>query len=685
MKKNILLLAVLLLFSAVPAFPQTETPEQHNARMAWWRDARFGMFIHWGLYSIPAGEWSGKTSYGEWIRTSAQIPLEVYDTLPPHFNPVKFNADEWVRMAKDAGMKYIVITSKHHDGFCMFDSKMTDFDIMNTPYGKDVMTDLAAACRKYGLKFCFYHSIMDWHHPDYLPRRPWETSRSSEGADFSRYLTYLKAQLKELLTRYGDISVLWFDGEWESTWNEQYGKELYDYCRSIQPGIIINNRVGAGRMDMEGSTKAGMFGGDFGTPEQQVPAKGLPDTDWETCMTMNDHWGYNSHDKNFKSAKDIIRMLCDIVSKGGNYLLNVGPTAEGVFPQESIDRLAVIGKWMAVNGESIYGTQASPFSDLGWGRCTRKTTGESTTLYFQIFDWPADNNLRIPGLLNEQVNATLLTGQGPVRLKTTRQEDMLIIRLPAENPDTLCPVVAVRMNGKPDLTEPPVFRTDFGTFVDSMEVALASDRDNVNIRYTIDGSDPVATSPEYLKPVILKGGCVMKARCYRDGKPVSSIATREFRKIRAYVPKATTNPQPGIGFKYFEGSCDSLPDFKKMKPVKQGLADYFTLDARNRPEYFSFVWSGYLLVPQTAVYAFYTESDDGSALYIDDMKVVNNDGLHSRLERTGEIALKKGFHKIRVEYFNRTGAGDLVVSVRTTGLKKQLLPAEWLFHQPDTK
>ncbi len=314
------LLSLLILMSLVRAqelaesqmetLAQLGTPEevQEQARMAWWREARFGMFIHWGLYAIPAGEWKGETNHAEWIRTTAQIPIDEYDKFVHEFNPIKFDADEWVRMAKDAGMKYIVITSKHHDGFSLFNSRYTDFDIMSTPFKRDIMDELANACRKYGLKICWYHSIMDWHHPDYLPRRGWE-SRTTDGADFDRYISHMKKQLKELIQNYGDIGVLWFDGEWEETWNHEYGQDLYDYVRNLQPSIIINNRVDAGRAGMQGLTKEGNYAGDFGTPEQEIPPTGLPGIDWETCMTMNDHWGYNKHNNNWKSSKDLIQKV----------------------------------------------------------------------------------------------------------------------------------------------------------------------------------------------------------------------------------------------------------------------------------------------------------------------------------------------------------------------------------------
>jgi alpha-L-fucosidase len=217
-----------------------------DERMKWWREARFGMFIHWGLYSIPAGTWGDKTTHGEWIRHTAQIPIKEYNKLVTEFNPIKFDADEWVRMAKAAGMRYIVITAKHHDGFSLFNSNATDYDIMSTKYKRDILKELATACREQGLKICWYYSIMDWHHPDYLPRRSWE-DRTSDGAEIDRYIKYMKKQIKELVTNYGDIGVLWFDGEWEETWNHEYGQDLYNYVRSLNPNIIINNRVDVGR------------------------------------------------------------------------------------------------------------------------------------------------------------------------------------------------------------------------------------------------------------------------------------------------------------------------------------------------------------------------------------------------------------------------------------------------------
>lgn len=379
------------------ATPAAKQKVDKDKRMAWFREAKFGMFIHWGLYSVPAGIWADKKFGGgvEWILAQAQIKVNDYQPLIKQFNPTKYNAKEWVRIAKDAGMKYIVITSKHHEGFGLWDSRLTDWDIANTPYKKDLLKQLAEACKEAGIKLCFYHSIMDWHHPDYLPRRGWDP-RPEHKANFENYVKFMKAQLKELLTNYGDIGILWFDGEWESTWTHEMGKDLYSYVRKLQPDIIINNRVDKGRAGMAGMTQGDHFAGDYGTPEQEIPANGFgPGIDWESCMTMNDTWGYSSHDLNWKSSAKLVQNLVDCVSKGGNYLLNVGPTAEGLIPQPSIDRLADVGKWVRQNAEAIYGAQPSPFPrQLSWGRVTRK----GNTLFLHVFDPKPGQVLELPGL-----------------------------------------------------------------------------------------------------------------------------------------------------------------------------------------------------------------------------------------------------------------------------------------------
>lgn len=432
-----------------------ESPEAKDQRMKWWREARFGMFIHWGLYAIPAGEYKGQRSdqIGEWIQSWANIPREEYAQFAAQFNPVKFDAAEWVGLAKEAGMKYIVITSKHHDGFCMFDSAVTDYDIVDaTPFQRDPLAELSAECKKQGIRFCVYYSIMDWHHPSQYVDKEGKHPTAGDGQNKiypdkkQEYIDYMKAQLREIVTRY-DPAVLWFDGEWVEWWTEEDGKDLYNYVRSLKPEIIINNRVGKGRMGMKGLNKGPGYAGDFGTPEQEIPPTGLPGVDWESCMTMNDTWGYKSYDHNWKSAETLIRNLIDVAGKGGNYLLNVGPTAEGVIPEPSVERLRAIGRWLQVNGEAIYATGPSPFPSLAWGRATTK----GSRVYLHVFEWPADGQLVVPALQN-QVQRAYLLAQPEETLQVRTQGDW-VIQVPREPLDPVATVVVLELDGPPQLAE----------------------------------------------------------------------------------------------------------------------------------------------------------------------------------------------------------------------------------------
>ena len=438
-----------------------ESPQAKARRMAWFDAARFGLFIHWGVYAVPAGEWQGNTNYGEWFLEQTRMPVSQYERFADQFNPVQFDARAWVRLAKAAGMKYIVITSKHHDGFCLWDSAQTDWDIGRTPFGRagrDPLRELAEACRAEGLRLCFYYSIMDWHHPDWGTRRPWN-DRATGTPDMDRYVAYMKAQLRELITRYGPLGILWFDGEWEAPWTHERGVDLYNYVRSLQPDIIINNRVGKGRAGMQGMDR-GRGVGDYGTPEQEIPPTGFgPGVYWESCMTMNNHWGYNKHDHNWKSTRTLIRNLVDCASKGGNYLLNVGPTAEGTIPEPSIQRLLEIGRWMERNGESIYGTKASPFEQLEFGRCTQKPLRDGNTrLYLHVFERPAHGRLLLPGLVNAPLKAWFLANG--TRLAAQQTEAGLVISLPEALPDPDVTVVALDIRGKPRIVKPDPYANE---------------------------------------------------------------------------------------------------------------------------------------------------------------------------------------------------------------------------------
>ena len=325
----------------------------------------------------------------------------------------------------------------------MFDTKLTDYNIVRaTPFGRDPMKELAEECRRQGIRLCFYYSIMDWHHPDYLPRRPWEREvRPAAGADLNRYIDYMKGQLRELLTNYGPIGVLWFDGGWEHNAQTLRSAEVNAFIRSLQPQILINDR--------------NHLPEDFATPEQTIPADALPGRRlWETCMTINDTWGYAKNDDNWKSAEDLIRKLCDIAHKGGNFLLNVGPTAEGTFPEPIVERLQRIGQWMRVNGKSIYGTTQSPFRRLPFdGRCTAK----GNTLYLHVFTWP-DGELRLEGLETRVLEARALLGNERLRVRTERVqgdegEYTVVYLSKPRRLDPAATVVELKLAGRPVVTQ----------------------------------------------------------------------------------------------------------------------------------------------------------------------------------------------------------------------------------------
>jgi alpha-L-fucosidase len=427
---------ITILFFALTVFgvslAQTESKIDRDKRMAWWRDAGFGMFIHWGVYSVPAGVYNGKEikGLGEWIMEDAKIPIPEYEQFAKQFNPTKFDAREWARIAKDAGVKYIVITSKHHDGFGLWDSKVTNYDIVDfSPFKRDVLKELTVACKEAGIKMCFYHSIMDWHQPDAKAAK--YPHQSTEHPDWATYReNYLKPQLKELITNY-DPEVLWFDGEWIDEWTEPQGKDLYAYLKSLKPSLIINNRIGKGRKGMSGMNAYEDAAGDFGTPEQEILA-GTSTFDWESRMTMNDTWGFKTNDHNWKSSEALIHNLVDVAAKGGNYLLNIGPKSDGTIPPETVTRLADMGKWLKVNGEAIYATNAR--TDYKEGENIRFTVSkDGKTTYAIITSLPADRKVTLNTVsLTGKSKLTLLGGKG--RLKTTRNGNSVTVELPKDLP-----------------------------------------------------------------------------------------------------------------------------------------------------------------------------------------------------------------------------------------------------------
>lgn len=458
MKKFALILALIVGLQSVIFAQKSLTKDE---RMKWWREARFGMFIHWGPYSVLGGVYHGhQQQHGgaEWIMNRSKIPVAEYQQYAATFNPVKYDPEAIVKMAKNAGMKYIVITAKHHDGFAMFKSNASKFNIVDfTPYGKDVLAALASACRKYDMKLGFYYSqAQDWNNPGGAASRKvategwanpdsakidaytaahkghWDPAQTT--ATMDEYIDKVAVpQVRELLTNYGNVAVLWWDTPTGMT--DEYALKLQALLK-LQPNIITNDRL-----------KRPNFPGDTGTPEQKIPGQGeLDGRDWETCMTMGSSWGYKSWENKWKSPETLIRNLCDIASKGGNYLLNIGPDALGEVPQPSVDALKAIGVWMKTNSEAIYATKASPLGSFDWGRCTQKTENGNTILYFSVFNWPTTGKLEIPGVSQKIKSAKLLAGSK--NLKTTSGKEGLTVFLPEKAPDAVASVVKIELKGK---------------------------------------------------------------------------------------------------------------------------------------------------------------------------------------------------------------------------------------------
>jgi alpha-L-fucosidase len=433
---------------------------------------------------------------------------------------------------------------------------------------------------------------------------------------------------------------------------------------------------------MAGFSKDKRAMGDYDTPEQEIPAAAVTGKDWETCMTMNDNWGYNAKDKNFKSSEDLVRKLIDIASKNGNFLLNIGPTADGTFPQESIDRLRDVGAWMQVHGESIYGTKASPFKSLPWGRCTQKPLdGGATRLYLHVFEWPKDGKLVIGGLLNEPKSAAILTAADKRPLSVARDGDALVVSVPPTPASPYATVVMLDVQGKADVGQPPTISAAFPVFIDSLDVTLATEQENVEVRYTIDGSEPTAASPRAAGAVKLSNTATVKARGFRGVKPVSPSSAATFTKVTPQpASKAPPSTSPGLKFEYFEGEWSKLPDFDSVAVTKKGVVPDFEFSPRNHEERFGFRYRAYLNVPVSGVYRFHTVSDDGSQLLIADELVVDNDGLHGMSEKSGVIALSAGQHPLTVTFFERTGGDGLEVWWSGPGIEKQRLPKAAFSH-----
>lgn len=433
MKKLLFNVVLVSVLSSALAQEKKYTPTAENLKnRAWFQDAKFGLFIHWGVYSVLGD--------GEWVMNNQQIPIKTYEKLPAFFNPTEFNAAEWVQMVKDAGMKYITITSKHHDGFAMYDSKVSDYNIVKrTPYGKDVLKMLADECRKQGIKLFFYHSQLDWRHPDYFPRGNTGgnyTGREEKG-DMNKYLDYMDTQLTELLTNYGDIGGIWFDGMWDKKDAEWRLSQTYSLIHKLQPGTLVgsNHHVAPYEgedfqmfeKDLPGHNTTGF------APEQKVG-----DLPKEVCETINNSWGFNLRDDRNKSIKDLIQYLVKGAGYDANFLLNVGPMPNGKIQAEHVVLLKQMGEWTRQYGETIYGTRGGPLTPRDWGVTTQK----GNKVYIHILKW-YDETLTLPKLGKKVVSAKLFIDKTP--LKFVENDFGLSIKVPKDKMNDVDTVIELEL------------------------------------------------------------------------------------------------------------------------------------------------------------------------------------------------------------------------------------------------
>ncbi|MCB9035720.1 MAG: alpha-L-fucosidase [Lewinellaceae bacterium] len=452
-----LLLALLLLACNQAETHQAPPPPGKTARLEWFRQAKFGMFIHWGPYSQLAGEWNGRQvpvgENAEWIMQKLEIPREEYRALARQFNPARFDAEAWAQLAQDAGMKYLVVTAKHHDGFAMYHSTSSPYNITDfTPFGRDPLQELAAACRKRGIRFGLYYSHReDWDEP-YAYGNTWDFNFSppdSLALFEQRYLyTKAKPQVEELLANFDSLAILWFD---RGLYTPQQAQEFIDLIHRRQPWCLINGRVGSYGQELLGDYQ--------NMNDNGMPPGGIEEY-WETPQTLNETWGYSRFDHNWKPASEIIEKLATVASRGGNYLLNVGPDGEGVIPEESEKALRQVGRWMQQNSESIYGTTGSPFLDIPWGYCTVK----GNRLYLHVFDPPEDGALILEGLTTA-VTAAHLLADPQQKLLFTQDGTTLRFELPPILPDTINTVLVVDLAGPPEVLPPVIQADENGAFL----------------------------------------------------------------------------------------------------------------------------------------------------------------------------------------------------------------------------
>lgn len=710
MKKYTLLLvgcAAIMLASAQPYQPNWNSLDQRPTPQ-WFRDGKFGIFIHWGVYAVPG--FSVKGEYAEWYQhalnsgDSARVQYHrnkfgnlTYYQLADQFKAELFQPDEWARLFEQSGARYIVLTSKHHDGFALWPSKEASkswgfpWNAAEVGPKRDLIKDLFTAVRKTKVHAGMYYSLYEWYNPI------WKSNRE-------KYVTeHMWPQMKDLINNY-QPDVFWTDGDWDApaeTWKSQeFLTWLYNES-PVKDRVVVNDRWGAGLRFHHG----GIY-----TPEYQ------PDLDfenhyWEESRGMGFSYGYNREEDawDYNSTQSLILQLVDKVSSGGNFLLDIGPDEHGKIPPIMQERLLQIGDWLKLNGEAIYNTvrwkTPSQWSEgkrdykpaNGSGDLLLKLTvdpepGYAVKEMFFTYN-PSDNNLygifpKYPEngkLLLKSVQlpaGTQISLLAPQQILPWEQQgDNVLVHLPAYSPSAIkAPwAFAIKIAGYGRFAAKPSLQYSYNNPMQP-EISF-SNAGKGTIHYTTDGSEPNAKSPVYTKPFLLAKSAVVQAINVTEGEAPSGIAAQKINRYEWMPSVKASSPQPGIAYRYYEPEGGvSMASLQSSPVVKEGVTAVFSNAVKQRKSKFALVFEGYIRISKDELYSFFTNSDDGSKLFIDGLEVVDNDGNHGATEKSGKGALKKGLHKIMVQYFDAAGDNSLEVSMQAGAGKKMQVPASVLFH-----
>ncbi len=678
----------------------------------WFKDSKFGIFIHWGVYSVPG--WSTKGNYAEWYQQGlqttdtarqkfhkAKFGNRTYYDLANDFKAELFNPDDWAKLFEASGAKYIVLTSKHHDGFTLWPNQNANktwgfpWNARDVGPKRDLIGDLFKAVRKTSVHAGMYYSLYEWFNP------LWKSNPKKYAAE------HVWPQMKELINNY-QPEVFWTDGDWDAppeTWKSQeFLAWLYNES-PVKDKVIVNDRWGAGVRFNHG----GIY-----TPEYQ-PNLDFEDHDWEESRGMGYSYGYNREEDawDYNTTQSLVIALIDKVSRGGNFLLDIGPDEHGKIPPIMQERLLEIGDWLNVNGEAIYNTRKwkTPFQ---WGDGKKDWKGEGDMMLkltvdpepgyavkevFYTYNLPSNNLFAIfpkyPDNRKLILKDVMLPAGAKISFLSTKENLQwkqtganVEISLPEFNPNKIRSPYAyvVKIENFGRYASKPEIKTDYSKNIMKPTVTMSTDMANV-IYYTIDGSNPGQSSILYKGPFTAEKTMTIKAIAMTGGTLLnspeqipSSVSTKEIKTYEWKIALKSANAKPGIAYRYFEPAGKIDLGSINNTPTSTGVADILSNNKKQRTDKFAFEFTGYIKIGKDAIYTFFTDSDDGSMLYIDDEEIVNNDGDHGNVEKNGKAALKKGYHKIKVLYFDSGGGNSLKVSMQSEGGKKEMIPATLLFH-----